>query len=298
MSMKRHNALGMTLVEALIALVILGLVLSLAYGAITNSLQVQSQQEAIVTSQAKLRRIMEVISQDLRSAVFGSITDNPYTSNSEQVSFMMLTGGAGYPVLQRPNFSTSNSFEALITDTTGLIGSQVVLVNSDGQGVVVPVNGVSSGTSAASRTISLSCSNTINYGTGVLMFQIETTGIRYDADEDNMFIRTAGVDEQPFAFDVSNARFDYVYTFTEPAPGFTGSPAQTVLVRTQPERGAHGLPVRTFTQSGYIFTLTRLQVVVETIADVNGRQTTHAFSGQVDLSRAAHFRVEEIVPCI
>lgn len=129
------------------------------------------------------------------------------------------------------------------------------------------------------------------------MFQIETTGIRYGRDDENMYFRTAGVEEQPFAFDLSNVRFDYVYTFTAPLPGVTGTPDELVIIEEEPRRGTHGLPIRTFVDSGYEFTLTRLQVVVESIADVNGRETPHAYTGQVDLSRAAHFKVEEIVPC-
>jgi len=286
----------MTLVEALIALAILGIVLSLAYGAITSSLRVQGQQEAITTNQAKLRRIIEVISQDLRSAVFGSITDNPYESDSQQVSFMMLTGGAGYPVIEKSGFSGSNSFEVIIPDGDALVGQQVVLVNSNGLGVVMPVTGASSPSGGTVEFFS-SCRNTIPFGTSVLMFQVETTGIRFDEDTNNMMLRTANVDEQPFAFDLADLRFDYVYTYTSPEAGVTGTPANTVIVETEPRRGSHGLPIRTFAQGGYVYTLTRLQVVVESTADVNGRESEFAYSGQVDLSRAAHFKVEEIVPC-
>lgn len=291
---KLHS--GMTLVESLIALAILGIVMSLAYGAITSSLRVQGQQEAITTNQAKLRRIIEVISQDLRSAVFGSITDNPYESNSKQVSFMMLTGGAGYPVIQKSGFSGSNSFEAIISDGDDMVGQQVVLVNSDGLGVVVPVTGASSPSGGTVEFFS-SCRNTIPYGTSVLMFQVETTGIRYDQDSTNMMLRTANVDEQPFAFELADLRFDYVYTYTSPEAGVTGTPVNTVIVESEPRRGSHGLPVRTFSQAGYVFTLTRLQVIVESRAEVNGIESDFAYSGQVDLSRAAHFKVEEIVPC-
>lgn len=292
----RRSQSGMTLVEALIALLILGFILSLAYGAITSSLRVQGQQEAITTNQAKLRRIIEVISQDLRSAVFGSITDNPFASNSQQVSFMMLTGGAGFPVLQSPGFSNSTDFQAIVPNANDLVGQQIVLVNSEGLGVVKSVTSVSSG-AGGNSVISSSCRNTIPFGSSVLMFQVETTGIRYDPDSENMFLLTANVDEQPFAFDLSDLRFDYVYTYTAPETGVTGTPAETVIVEQTPRRGSHGLPIRTFSQGGYQFTLTRLQVVVESTAEVNGRQSTHAYSGQVDLSRAAHFKVEEIVPC-
>lgn len=290
---------GMTLLEALIALAIFAVVLSLAYGAITGSLRVQNQQEALTTTQAKLRRIIEVISQDLRSAVFGSITDDPYIAGPQQVSFMMLTGGAGYAVMDGTNFSSRLQFDALIpADSSIAAGQQVALVNTAGLGVVVPVTHVSGISGDGTRTVTTDCRLSIPYESGVLMFQVETTGLRYEPETQNMFFETAGVDEQPFAFDLSDVRFDYVYTFTAPEDDdVTGAPSQTVIVETEPRRGTHGLPVRSFVESGFEFTLTRLQVVAEAVAEVNGRQSTHAFSGQVDLSRAAHFKVEEIVPC-
>lgn len=289
----------MTLVEVLVALAILGVVLSLTYAAMTSSVRVQASQEAATTTQAKLRRIIEVISQDLRSAVFGSLTDVPYSADAQQVSFMMLAGGAGYPVLKQTNFANQYSFEALITNTASLVGSQVVIVNSNGDGMLLPVSSVSSGATSASRRISSSCRNSIDFADGVLMFQVETTGIRFDSDERNMYIRTAGGVEQPFAFDVSDVRFDYVYTFTTNEGSLSTGPSEPVIVMSTPERGSTGRPVRSFVDAnGYRFTLARLQVVVGSIAQSKDSSVEHAYSGQVDLSRAAHFKVEEINTCI
>src|SRR5690625_4055340 len=92
---------GVTLVEVLVALAVFGVVMAIAYAAINGSLRIQSDQEAATTTQGKLRRIVEVMTQDLRSAVFGSITNEPYVSGNNQVSFMMLTGGAGYTAMPR-----------------------------------------------------------------------------------------------------------------------------------------------------------------------------------------------------
>src|SRR5690554_1229071 len=147
----RGRSQGMTLIEMLIALAVFGIVLAMTYTAITGSLRVQAAQEAATTSQAKLRRVIEVISQDLRSAVFGSITDDPYDADSRQVSFMLLAGGAGYPVLEEKDFALKNSFDVLINDVTGMVGEQVALVNRRGEGVVVPVSNISNGSSGSRR---------------------------------------------------------------------------------------------------------------------------------------------------
>src|SRR5690554_2639513 len=177
----RGRSIGITLVELLVALAVFGVVLAMTYTAITGSLRVQAAQEAATTSQAKLRRVVEVISQHLRSAVFGSITDDPFEAGSQQVSFMLLAGGAGYPVLERTNFASQNSFEVPTSDSTGFAGSQVALVNRHGDGVVIPVSNVTNGSNASSRTFSSSsCRNTIDFADGVLMFQVMTVGLRLD----------------------------------------------------------------------------------------------------------------------
>jgi len=91
--MRRRLSSGMTLVELLVAMAVLGIILTVAYSAMVSSLRVQTDQEAITTSQAKLRRVVEVITQDLRSAVFGSITNQPFASNDRQISFALIAGG-------------------------------------------------------------------------------------------------------------------------------------------------------------------------------------------------------------
>ncbi|MCV5738384.1 prepilin-type N-terminal cleavage/methylation domain-containing protein, partial [Escherichia coli] len=66
-----RRARGFTLIEILVALAVLITVTAIAYNGMIQSLQTQSDQEAATNSQAKLRRVMEVITQDLRSAIFG-----------------------------------------------------------------------------------------------------------------------------------------------------------------------------------------------------------------------------------
>lgn len=295
MSVVQNRARGLTMVEVLIALAILSIVLGLAYGAITSSLRVQSTQEAATTTQAKLRRIVEVVSQDLRGAVFGSITDDPYTSGSQQVSFMMLTGGAGFSVLDRPNFHNATSFEVLMSGDHVRSGDQIVLVNRAGNGVVMNVSTVSG--SGGRRTVTGSCRNTIDFEGGVLMFLVETTGIRYSAADNNMYLRVKGGSEQPFAFDLEGLRFDYVYTHLESANN-ADPPSETTVITTEPVRGTNGVPVRSYYDGDHRFGLTRIQLVIEDTADSMAGANVHAYSGQIDLTRAEHFKVEEIISCI
>src|SRR5690625_1229342 len=124
---------GVTLVEILVALAVFSVVMAIAYGAINGSLRVQADQEAATTTQGKLRRIVEVITQDLRGAVFGSITTQPYASDNSQVSLLMLTGGAGYTVLQpalSPSFPEESEARSLLNEAERVRGRQAAMINA------------------------------------------------------------------------------------------------------------------------------------------------------------------------
>src|SRR5690625_5243306 len=98
--MRASRQRGLSLFEIFVALAVFSGVMVIAYGAINGPLRVHADQEAATTTQGKLRRIVEVITQDLRGAVFGSITTQPYASDNSQVSLQILTGGAGYTARQ------------------------------------------------------------------------------------------------------------------------------------------------------------------------------------------------------
>lgn len=289
--MRRRLQQGVTLVEMLVALAIFGIVMAIAYAAINGSLQIQSDQEAATTTQGKLRRVVEVLTQDLRSAVFGSITNDPYVSDNSQVSFMMLTGGAGYTVLAPGSyhgFPADREFRVQIADGSALVGRDVVMINSTtGEGVVRPITRARSD-GANVWVLESSCRNTLEYDlNNMLIFEVATIGMRFDAESNRIMITEGGAPEASFAFDISDFRIEYVY----------GSGADAPVTRTTPVLGDGGVPVRTYVDDGDLYTLQRVQFVVGADAESRGRAVPHAYTGQVDLSRTEHFTVEEILPC-
>lgn len=291
--MKLHQAnKGLSLVELLLALAVFGIVLAIAYGAITGSLRIQSDQEAVTTAQGKLRRVVEVLTQDLRSAVFGSIANAPYGSDENQVSFMMLTGGAGYPVLAPDwsiGFSEQNEIVVQIPDASHLVNREVVMINGvTGQGIVLPVNRATS--HDGNWRLQSHCKNAIAYAlNSTLMFEVETVGLRHDESEQAIFTTIQGNREVPFAFGISDFRIDYVYT----------SPTGELRVQGHPEQSDNGVPTRSFVDGGDIYTLERVQFMVAANADSGTDIREVSYVGQVDLSRtdAEHFQVEELLPC-
>lgn len=289
--MRRRSGHGVTLVELLVALAVFGIVLAIAYAAINGSLRIQADQEAATTTQGKLRRIVEVVTQDLRSSVFGSITDAPYSSNQSQVSFMMLTGGAGYTVVPPSSlvdFPLERHIHVQMDDATHLEGRDIVMIESNERvGVVLPITDVIPDYSRPGVwELRSSCRNTISYEQhSTLIFEIETIGLRFDEASESIRTSSAAGDEAAFAFGISDFRIDYVYMSGE-----------DLDVRSEPFK-LGGVPQRTFDDSGDTYVLQRVQFVVAAAAESRGRTTEHAYTGQVELSSNEHFTVEEILPC-
>jgi len=89
---------GFTLIEIVVSLGILSLLLGITYKSIVGFMQLRQHQDAITATQAKLRRVIEVFTQELRSSVFGAIIDEPYESGDRAVSFALLKGNSGFKV--------------------------------------------------------------------------------------------------------------------------------------------------------------------------------------------------------
>lgn len=276
--------LGMTLVEVLIALAVFSTVMALAYGAIGSSMSTHANQEASVTAQAKLRRVVEVISQDVRSAVFGSIIDSPYTSGASDISFLLLTGGAGYAL--DPYMLNTSTVEVVSSSVGTRVGNQVVIVNQQGRGVLTRVTSVSS--VGGKQRLTLSCSVPVAHTTNTLLFDVTSLGISYDQLSQELRIRMGiSADEAPFAFDISQFRVDYVYT----------APGEEPIVRSAPNRTL-GVPDRTFNIGEILYTLSRLQFVIGTDATTRTGTQQHSYTAQVDLLNSQDFMVRELTSCI
>src|SRR5690606_5790547 len=120
---------GMTLIETLVALFVSGIVATIATTGVVNVLRVQAVNEAATSAPAKLRRVTEVLTQELRSAVLGGVTNAPYASNNTQISFLLLDGGAGYQVLPHDSGKNSSFVEAANVDISS--GNSLAEVRAD-----------------------------------------------------------------------------------------------------------------------------------------------------------------------
>lgn len=292
-TVQNTKAAGFTLVELLIAMAIFGVVMTIAYSGIVSSLRIQSDQEVITSAQARLRRVVEVVTQDIRSAVFGSVTATPYASGQTSISFMLLSGAAGFPVESSANFSLASSsvIAARSAEATLLQGQRVVMVNGAGQGVVFTVDSVSDLGNNRFQLNHGSCRNTIDWAGGVQLFEIAQLGLRYDADDRTIYQSTGGGSEQPLAFNVDELRLEYTYN--------TGAASATnpTLVRDTPYMSG-GVPTRKYVDgSGYTYILDRIQMVITSAEQSGNREIERTYSGYVDLTSNSHFTLMEVLPC-
>lgn len=283
---------GLTLIEVLIALAVFGLITTVAYTAISGSLQLQADQESVTSSQARLRRVIEVISQDVRSAVFGSVTGQPYPTDEDSLSFLLLSGAAGYTVDPQEPFSTAYSVVIVAESASHLLGSRVLLANGNGQSVAFPITGVSS---VGDRLYSLqhpSCANTISADGGVQLFEVTSLGFRFDAAARTLFQTTVGGTEFPLAFHVDRMDLEYIYET------HSVGAAVPMLRRSAPFLNASGAPLRVyFDGAANMYVLTRIGIELESRETVRGRVLTRAVAGFVDLSSNQHFMIREVLQC-
>ena len=291
----RRRLGGFTLIEALVAIAVLGIIITIAYGAIVQGLRIQSTQEAATSSQARLRRITEVFTQELRSAVLGAVSDTPYASDGTAVSFTLLDGGAGYQITQID--VAGNSVTAVAASASDLAGSgdQVMLVDAGGQAVIFTL--AATPTSAGSSRYQVSpsgsdCFAGMSAYSGVgnrnaLLFKVKTLGISYDDGSNTLMLTEGGASERPLAFEISDLVIQYVYREVN---------SGDLHVEAGPLR-EDGNPARNAAIGGEPVELVRLQVALASQGRALGGDVTRNYLSQVELAANPSFSIKAVATC-
>lgn len=290
--MRRHTLLGFSLVEMLVALAILGILLTVTYAAISQGLRVQSGQEAATATQARLRRITEVFTQEIRSAVLGAVSNTPYASGPSSVSFMLLDGGAGFQVSTIDAASNTINVVASSSDV-GSAGTQVMLVDAGGQAVLFNVKANNNG-SGGTRLVSASGSACFNglsttgaSNRSALLFRVKTLGLSYDGS-DTLYQRERGGAAQALAFNLSAVDITYVYE---------GRNSGTLYSLTSPLLD-NGVPAKNGVHGGEPVELMRLQLELRSEGHSLGGTVERSYVSQVELSSNPSFNIKAVKSCI
>lgn len=276
------NTKGFTLIEMLVSMAIFAVVAFLTMVVVTNALRYNAQQQATVAAQSKLRRVVEVIGQEVRSSVFGGVAHAPYASNSSQLSIYLLDQGAGYTVVTESNFNTLSSFSILTENAPAF--SQILLVDSYGNpnatpkvlpsARLFPVSNVASAGTDTWRISHAGCSNGIDHNRFLQAFGVKTLGFRFDAASKRLLISENGI-EKPMAFGIT--AFDVKYVYLKQSGG-------TPEKRITPFLDEFGLPAKIYETKvpAEIYILSELQVTIST-EEQGKMKVTRTYTGQVPL---------------
>jgi prepilin-type N-terminal cleavage/methylation domain-containing protein len=278
---------GITLVELLVALFVLSIVVLLAGNGIVQALRVQSVSEATTSLQGKLRRITEVIAQDLRSSVLGAITDIPNPSTAGAVSFGLARGGQGYQVVSTSTGQIGVAAQETGFGELGLGGRRVLVVNRLGDAVslVLPTTATADGNT---WTFGHSCDvGMVAFDPPVRLFVIDA--VRYNLDGDVLTREVAGGAAEPVAFDLS--AFEVAYVYRVP-----GSPNVDVLVNGPSRDGVAPAPPLRVRPDGAVLESLRIQVTAE--RPTFGSQTTErSYVSQIAMPAAGIVNPRTVVNC-
>lgn len=285
---------GLTLLEVLIALAVFGIVAAIATAGVGNVLRVQAVNEAATSTQAKLRRVTEVFTQELRSAVLGGITNDPYPSSANEISFLLLDGGAGYQVLNDSSFLSRNYVNiaapgSLTAIRAALEGKQILMVNNNGEAVVMKVSSISSlGGGNGFSLAHTGCKNTINYTSNTLILAVRSLGLSYNTGDRVLYQRDGGAAAVPLAFDMTGLDLEYVYQEGDGTPHIETTPLTE-----------SGQPVRNGLIGSTPVTLARVQVTVSSEEPTGrGNMLERSYTGQVELATNHSFQINKVVPCV
>lgn len=289
---------GFTLVEMLIALAIFGTVVAITTAGIGSTLMAQSSNESASATQAKLRRVTEVFTQELRSAVLGGLTTEPYTPGPSSISFMLLDGGAGYQVLPGSGNFRNQSSTRIVAPVasaaeTGLLGgsAQALIVNSEEQGYIFGVSDVTRVGGSGSVEYSVAhagCTNGIDFEKSVLLFQVRTLGFYYDADARTLYQQVTGSTAAPVAFDIDMFELEYVYV---------QDGNDTPIVRTTPVTDASGIPARKIQIGGVDSRLARIRMIIGSGSIAGTSDVSRTYSGTVELPTNQSYEIEKVAVC-
>jgi len=277
---------GFTLIEILIALAIFMILIGMVFQTTTHYLQVRAEQDAATTAQAKLRRIVEVLTQDLRSAVLGAITDVPYASDDKNVSFALIDSS---PYNAMP-FNADDYYVnvASINPPAFSTSGYALMVNNVGSAVVFRVSAVQNLGSGRWRIRHSGCRNTITYTLNTLVFPIRTMGIHYDAAQKTL-VANDGINTLPYAFNISDFQVDYVYL---------DNTSGTTVINPTGFNPTNGPPLKQFGgTTGNRYTLKRLRLTLATTETARGKTFTRKLVSNVELSNNATYNIRGVVPC-
>jgi prepilin-type N-terminal cleavage/methylation domain-containing protein len=276
--MMMRTTRGFTLIEMLVSMSIFAVVAFLTMTVVTQALQYNARQQATVAAQSKLRRVIEVIGQEVRGSVFGGVSHAPYNSNNGQLSLYLLEQGSGYTVATEPSFETLSYFK-ILTETQPVF-DEVILVDSEKTNVkdptatLFPISTIVSSGVDTWRLNHPSCINGIFHNRYLQAFGVNSVGFRLDNASKTLMLNEDGI-ETPMAFGITQFKVEYLYTKQ------SGGTERRSTPFLDPNTN---LPAKIYktTAPVEVYILSELQITVST-EEIGKGKVTRTYTGQVPL---------------
>lgn len=287
----RMKTQGITLIEMAMGLAILAAVLVITLQVLSQILHIQGDQEAMISAQTRLRRVTEVIAQDVRGAVFGGIVNQPRASDASGFSVALLSGGNGYPVVP---YNSTNLTSISVVGQPQLGGSTYSFLYSGQQGVILPLAAAPTHTSGNIYNLSLGCTvtlpfvgNTSTTANNTLLFPVRVVSYWLDNTTKTLRYQQLGQAAQDVAYNITAFSVEYVYR------------TDTGNLEVNPSGYINSGTVQlSFTGSGVKKTLVRLRITLAAQEKSFGIYKTRTFSSELSLANNGILTLDSVVPCL
>lgn len=211
---KRSNE-GFTLIELLVAVALLGILLTLVFSTMTQGVQLQTRTETQVSLDSNLRRLSQIVTQDLRNASYGMVTSTPYATGATSISVALASDNAVHPVIgPATSFQTAQNTQALLPSGAAWpANASFALVNAPGSRATILKLSTGFTAGGAVTLQHAGQANTLCPSTGNFVQRVSLVGYSYDAARKVVFRTTQDVGdatELPLAFNVTAFSLSYI----------------------------------------------------------------------------------------
>ncbi|MCP2014243.1 prepilin-type N-terminal cleavage/methylation domain-containing protein [Deinococcus sp. HSC-46F16] len=238
---RRPSTEGFTLLELLLALTILGILLTLLLQSSSDTIRLQTRTEQEVSLESSLRRTVAILAQDFRNSAYGLVTDTPYTSTETAISMAQMVDTGVYPVVGPTGngFPNANNLQALAPSGFAWPRDTPFLLIHPARELATVLDLNASSTVGGNGQATLNHSgqpNTLCFSPGNLVQRLRLVGYTYDAGSQMIFrgVRAgATVVRTPLAFNVTGFQIQYVDTEGTAYSSFAALPQTRTLSRIQ-----------------------------------------------------------------
>lgn len=293
---------GFTLLELIMALAVFTVVMALSQGATVQGVQFQRAHEINSNVQNRVRRITEVLSQDIRTSALGMVIASPYGSTSTSISYAQLSGGADYPVTA----VSGTKFRIVSATSPTEINNNdyLVLIDKRQSGVAVVSRVASTGAPTLISTntyeITTTCTNLASSGftlsPDTAMFLVNLQGYSFDSTNRKLvYMQKGDAAATDVAYSIDDFRADYIYT-SSVNNTITGTD-----LRNPSGYMSSGQVLDSFsTTSGStttVYILNRIQITITSSETAGGRTVRNTNNAHIDLINNNYYQPGTVNEC-